>query len=246
MVLRSSGHASSPMRNNDKPPATVPALRYRENRHTPFTAQSYRTLPPSSFSSGINASDDADSDNVSIYSEASGQTTDSPDTAIPDTDDEDKDCEPSSTESRSPSPDTALARHHIESSPTAMQVGYFVFPRPFSSGKSTSSSPENTRSHATSSPKDEESIVEEKSEVADYNSFSSRNVSLGESFGQNSTAPPKKETKRFLPLLVDEPCYPRNPILNRGLEKVNKRLTKAAAFAEEQLKQPSKPNPIEE
>jgi hypothetical protein len=56
--------------------------------------------------------------------------------------------------------------------------------------------------------------------------------------------PPKKETDQFLPLLKDEPNYPRNPTLNRGLEKINTRLKRAISCEEERSTQSSKTTPI--
>jgi hypothetical protein len=59
-----------------------------------------------------------------------------------------------------------------------------------------------------------------------------------------TTATSVKETNQFLPLLEDEPNYPRNPTLNRGLEKINKRLRSATTHSEERSKQSSKTDPI--
>ncbi|GAB7334709.1 hypothetical protein MBLNU13_g06648t1 [Cladosporium sp. NU13] len=187
---------------------------------------------------------DADADTVSMYSELSDPTTSSPDTAIQGIDNEGEDYEASSNNSRTPSRDTTLACHRSEWLPTATQAGYFVFPDPFSSCERTSSSPEHTKLHATASSEDEENIVEDESDVADYESASPKNVSLGQCSGQGPAAPPQQETTQFLPLLKDEPNYPRKTTLNRGLEKVNKRLAKAAAHAEQPSMQSSKIRPI--
>ena len=78
----------------------------------------------------------------------------------------------------------------------------------------------------------ERHIIEDKAVLSD--------VSLEEGGGLDSAAPLKEKTNQFLPLLKDEPNYPRNPALNRGLEKINQRLTRATTHTEEQPKQPSK------
>ena len=46
-----------------------------------------------------------------------------------------------------------------------------------------------------------------------------------------------------MPLLKDEPNYPRNTTLSRGLEKINQRLTRAATYTEERPTQSSETRP---
>lgn len=198
----------------------------------PLTAQPYHTLPPFTFPRGRNASEDADADTVSMRSESSSPNTSSADTALQDGDIEGGDAEASPHRSRTPSPDVAPARHRSELLPTLTQAGYFVFPDPFSSGRRTSSSPERTGTYAATSSEDEGSTAEGESEDEDYESAPPKNVSPERKLEQDP-AMSVKETNQFLPLLEDEPNYPRNPTLNRGLEKINKRMRSATTRSEE-------------
>jgi hypothetical protein len=120
-----------------------------------------------------------------------------------------------------------------------------VFPDPFSSGQRTSSSPQRIRSYAATSSEDEDCTTEGESETEDYRSTPPESVLLEQGNQQDSAPqPPKKETDQFLPLLKDEPNYPRNPTLNRGLEKINTRLKRAISCEEERSTQSSKTTPI--
>lgn len=172
-----------------------------------------------------------------MYSESSSPTVDSADTAHQDTDDEGEgeDFEASSNDSRKASPDTALTHNCNEWLPTATRAGYFVFPDPFSAGEGTGSAPEPIESQSAVTSDNRRSTV--------VDTATSAGVSRGKSAERNPTVPPKKEANRFLPLLKDEPNYPRNQTLNRGLEKINQRLARAATHAEERPTQFSETRP---
>lgn len=212
--------------------------------YAPSMVQSHRTLPPFTFPRHRNASEDADADTVSMYSESSSSTIDSADTALQNVDTEGKDLGASPNGSRRSSPDIALARYRSEWSPTAPQARYFVFPDPFSSGGQTSSSPKRTRSYVATSSEDEESIAEDKSETEGHKNTPLKNVSPERKTEQDPAPSANKETNQFLPLLKDEPNYPKNPTLNRGLEKINKRLGRATKNSEEPSAQSDKTPPI--
>jgi len=181
-----------------------------------------------------------------MYSDSSCPNADSADTVLQDigTEGEDEDFVISSNVSRTPSPETMLAGTRSEWLPTVVRSGYFVFPDPFSSGQRISSSPERKRSYATTSSEDEGGTTEDESEMEDYESTPPESVSLDQGAEQDTAPSLKKEANQFLPLLTDEPNYSRNPTLNRGLEKINRRLTKTKSCAEEQSTQSSKTNPI--
>jgi hypothetical protein len=166
----------------------------------------------------------------------SSPNTDSADTVLQNTDDEDEDFEASSSDSRTSSPDIRLASRHDEWLATATQAGYFVFPDPFSTGERIGNAPEPIESYVTVLSDNEKHAIEDR--------VAPRNVSLAKGAEQNPTASPNQETTRFLPLLKDEPNYPRNPALNRGLEKINQRLTRATTHTVEQPTKPSKTRPI--
>lgn len=204
----------------------------------PFTTQPHRPLPPFTFPPGINASEDvdADADTVSICSESSSPATGSADTAFQNTDDEGEDFEASSNDSRPPSPDKAIPHDRNEGLLTAMQAGYFVFPDPCSTGKIVSSTPEHIISNRAVLSNIERHIIEDRAPP--------RDVPCGRSAEQGSTAPLIESENRFLPLLKDEPNYPRNPTLNHGLEKVNRRLARAATHAEERPTQSCEPQAV--
>jgi hypothetical protein len=206
-------------------------------------AQSYQTLPPFTFLCGRDALEDADVDTVSIRSGSRSSATDSSDTALQGTGIEDKDFETSSNDARTRSPDTAVAHSRSEWLPTVTQPGYFVFPDPFSSGRRASSTLERTKSFAATSSEDEMSIAEDKSEIEDHEGTPLKNASPKRNTKQDPAAS-VKETKQFLPLLTDEPNYPRNPTLNRGLEKINKRLRRATTCSEEPPTQSDRTPPI--
>jgi hypothetical protein len=206
-------------------------------------AQSYQTLPPFTFLCGRDALEDADVDTVSIRSGSRSSATDSSDTALQGTGIEDKDFETSSNDARTRSPGTAVAHSRSEWLPTVTQPGYFVFPDPFSSGRRASSTLERTKSFAATSSEDEMSIAEDKSEIEDHEGTPLKNASPKRNTKQDPAAS-VKETKQFLPLLTDEPNYPRNPTLNRGLEKINKRLRRATTCSEEPPTQSDRTPPI--
>jgi hypothetical protein len=205
-----------------------------------FTAQSHYTLPPFTFPRSMDASEDADADTVSMHSESRSSATDSSDTTSQGTDTEHKDFE---NDVRTLSPDTAIARPCSEWLPAATQAGYFVFPDPFSPGRRDNSSPERTRSYVATSSEDESSTSENESETEDPGSTPPKNVSP-EGKTEQDPAPSVNETEQFLPLLKDEPNYPRNPTLDRGLEKINKRLRSATTHSEERSTQSSKTQPV--
>jgi hypothetical protein len=180
-----------------------------------------------------------------MYSESSSPSTESAETILQNIDTEGKDFVTRSGNSRTPSPDTMLAGTRSEWLPTVVRSGYFVFPDPFSSGQRTSSSPQRIRSYAATSSEDEDCTTEGESETEDYRSTPPESVLLEQGNQQDSAPqPPKKETDQFLPLLKDEPNYPRNPTLNRGLEKINTRLKRATSCEEERSTQSSKTTPI--
>lgn len=206
-------------------------------------AQSYYTLPSFTFPRRRNVSEDADADTVSMGSESSSPSTSSAGTALQVVDIGDKDSQASPNHSKTPSLDTALTRHRRECLPTVPQAGYFVFPDPFSSRRRASSSRERIRSSAATSSEDEGSTSEDELETEDHGSRLPENVSLGQGAEQDPAAS-AKEAKQFLPLLKDEPNYPRNPTLDSGLEKINKRLRSATARSEEQSTQSNERNPI--
>jgi len=205
--------------------------------HPLFTAaQSRHILPPFTFPEIRSVSEDADADTVSIHSKSSSPNTDSVDTALQNTDDEDEDFEASSNDSRPPSPDTALAHSCNEWLPTATQAGYFVFPDPFSTGERTGSAPEPIEAYSAVPSGNKKYTIEDRA--------APRDIPRAKRAEQSSTALLNENEKRFLPLLKDEPNYPRNPTLNRGLEKINQRLTRATQHAEERPSQPSEIDPI--
>jgi hypothetical protein len=206
-------------------------------------AQSYHTLPPFTFLCGRDALEDADVGTVSIHSGSRSSVTDSSDTALQGTGIENKDFETSSNDARTRSPDTAVAHSRIEWLPTVTRPGYFVFPDPFSSGRRASSTPKRTKSFAATSSEDEMSIAKDKSEIEDHESAPPKNASPKRKTKQDPAAS-VKETKQFLPLLMDEPNYPRTPTLNRGLEKINERLRRATRCSEEPPTQPDRTPPV--
>jgi hypothetical protein len=211
--------------------------------HVPFTAQSYHTLLPITFPRGRNAAEDADADTVSMHSESRSSATDSSDAAFQGTGTEDKDFETSSNDARTRLPDTAIAHCRSEWLPTVTQAGYFVFPDPFSSGRRASSTLERTKSYAVTSSEDEMSIAEDKSEIEDHEGTPPKNASPKRKTKQDPAAS-VKETKQFLPLLMNDPNYPRNPTLNRRLEKINKRLRRATTCSEEPPTQSDRTPPV--
>ena len=194
------------------------------------------THPPLPFTRDIDLSEDADADTVSMYSESSSSITDSPDTALQDTGNEGEVFRASFNDSRSPSPDTAFTHDRDEWLPTATQAGYFVFPDPCSSVTWAGSTPECIGSNNAVPPNAEKLSID--------GGAAPKDGSLRTSAQQDPASLANEQTSQFLPLLQDEPNYPRNPPLNRGLEKINKRLTRAAAQSEEPSTQSSETHPI--
>lgn len=151
--------------------------------------------------------------------------------------------EASSNDSQTLSPDLAPDHDRSEWSPAALQAEYFVFPDPFSSGRRASSSRERIRSYSATSSDDEGSTSEDETQTEDRGGIIPENASFGQGTEQGSAPPPDKETNQFLPLLKDEPNYPRNPTLNGGLEKIKKRLNGANPRFEEPSTQSSRAQP---
>lgn len=203
--------------------------------YPPSAAQSHHILPPFIIPNIRSASDDADADTVSIHSESSSPNTDSADTALQNTDYEDEDFEGSSNDSRSPSSDRALSHDRNEWPSMATQTGYFLFPDPFSSGEKSGNAPEPIETHGAV-PSDNKKYTTEYRAVP-------REIPHGRNTEQGPAASLNGNENRFLPLLKDEPNYPRNPALDRGLEKVNRRLAKAATHVERRPTQSSGTHP---
>lgn len=204
--------------------------------HAPFMVHPHDTLPALAVSRGSDASEDADADTVSMYSESSSSITDSPDTALQDTDNEGEVFKASFNISRPPSPNAAFAHDGDEWLPKATQAGYFVFPDPCSSVTWAGSTPECIGSNNAVPPNGEKHSIDDRAAPKDG--------SLRKSAQQDPASSANGQTSQFLPLLQDEPNYPRYPPLNRGLEKINKRLKRATAHSEEPSTQSSETHPV--
>jgi hypothetical protein len=139
---------------------------------------------------------------------------------------------------------TASVRARNAWPPAATQAGYFVFPDPLLSGRGTSNSLENARSHDATLSENE--LLDSKEEVVTELRISAQpdDVPFERSVEPESTPSDGHEGRQFLPLLEDDPNYPKNPALNPGLEKINRRLTRVTLCPEKQYTQSDGPIPI--
>lgn len=138
------------------------------------------------------------------------------------------------------SPGTTFAHDCNAGLPT----GYFIFPDPLSPGRGVDGNPESIETDPTTSSENEECITEDKPAAQLENKPPLINVSRENAAEQDLALSVNNETKQFLPLLKDEPNYPRNPTLNPGLEKINKRLRSVTTNLEDRSTPSNGANPI--
>ena len=131
------------------------------------------------------------------------------------------------------SPDTAFAQHRNERLPMETKSGYFIFPDPLALGRRISDTPENIVPHGATPSEAKISSSTDAIAMETGDGIQPDDVPFGTAVGPNSAPPDDQGMKQFLPLLVDEPNYPKISTLNPGLDKINKRLTRAASHLEE-------------
>lgn len=183
--------------------------------HAPVMAEPVRVIPPRALPHGEDATEDARADIDSLDLQSRNPTATTEASATQDIEAEGATSSTSCTSSPTSSSDAAFA-HDCS---TWLPTGYFVFPDPLSPDRGVDTIPGTIEKHAAASSGNKQSIAENKAAAGLENKKPSPvNVSLKNAAEPDPAPSVNDKTNQFLPLLKDEPNYPRNPALDLRLE----------------------------